>query len=51
MIMNLCEISPDPIGDIQPSIGAQREEVVGCDRLGLASSLKHEKLRENGDGF
>lgn len=51
LVLGLAEVTPQPVGQIQATVDTEREEVVRCNRLGFASALEHEKLRENGDGF
>lgn len=47
----LEEISVDPIGNVQCPIGAECEQVMGCDCLRFASSLEHEELGQDGNRF
>jgi hypothetical protein len=47
MVVNLCEVSPDPIGDVETSIGPECEQVMCRDALRLSRTLKHEQLRKN----
>lgn len=49
--MPFREISVDPVRNVERAVCTEREEIVRRDRLGLASTLQHEKLGENGDGF
>lgn len=50
-MVGLSKVSVDPVGDVEGTVGAEREEVVGGDGLGLARSLQHEKLGENRNRF
>lgn len=47
----LSEVTVQPVRDVEGSVCAKREKVVCRDRLGLACSLQHEELWQNGDGF
>jgi hypothetical protein len=38
---------PDPVGNVESSVRAQRKDVVGCDRLCAAGALQHEQLGQN----
>lgn len=40
--------SVDPVEDVERTIGAQSEQVVAGDGLGLARLANHEELRQNG---
>jgi hypothetical protein len=40
---------PDPVGNVESSVRAQRKDVVGCDRLCTAGALQHEQLRKDRD--
>lgn len=44
----LPKIPPQPIGNVQRPVQAQREQIVRRDRLGLARALQHEQLRQDG---
>lgn len=48
---NFSRVSVDPVGNVQGTVCAEGEEIVGSDCLGLAGSLQHEELGEDGDGF
>jgi len=41
----------DPVGNVERTVQSQRSEVVRRDRLGLARSLEHEKLRQDRDAL
>lgn len=47
----LSEVAVYPVRNVESSVCTQREEVVGRDRLGLASALQHEELRKDGNRF
>lgn len=47
----LRKIPIQPVGDIQRPVDAEREEVVRRDGIGLAGTLQHKKLGEDGDGL
>jgi len=47
----LGRVAPDPVGDVQGAVGAQRGDVVDGDGVGLAGALQHEELRQDGDGL
>lgn len=47
--MALCKVAIDPVGDVQGSVDAQGEQVVGGDGLGFPRPLQHEQLRQDGD--
>lgn len=49
--MSLCEISIDPIGNVQGSVNAQSKQVMCCDGFGFTSSLEHKQLRQDGNAF
>jgi hypothetical protein len=38
---------PDPVGNVESSVRAQRKDIVGCDRLCATSALQHKQLRQN----
>lgn len=40
-------VTPDPVEDVERPIQAQAEQVVGGDRLSLASLTDHEELRQD----
>lgn len=45
----LGEVSPDPVGDIECPIQAEREQIVCSNRVRFSSALQHEQLGQNGD--
>lgn len=47
----LCEISVYPVRNIQRSVCAEGEQVMGGDCFCLSGALQHEQLREDGDGL
>lgn len=49
--MALGEVSVDPVGNVQCPVDAQGKEIMRGDCLGLACSLQHEELRQNGHAF
>jgi hypothetical protein len=50
-IAALCEESPDPVGDVKCSVGAERKEIMRRDRFGFTSPLQHEELWEDRNGL
>jgi hypothetical protein len=48
---HLEKVPVDPIGNVQGTVCAKGEQVVGRDGFRLACSLQHEKLREDSNGF
>jgi hypothetical protein len=40
---------PDPVGNVESSVRAQRKDIVGCDCLCAAGALQHEQLRKDRD--
>ena len=51
LVVGFGGVSVDPVGDVEETVDAQGKQVVGRDGFGLAGSLQHEELRENGDGL
>lgn len=49
--MALGKVPIDPVGDVQGPVDAQREQIVRCDGLCLASPLQHEQLRQDRHTF
>ncbi len=41
-------VTVDPVQDVQTPVRSEREEIMRCDRLGLARLGHHEELRQNG---
>lgn len=50
-VLGFSEVAVDPVGDVQRTVAAEREEIMGRDGLGLAGALQHEELGQDGDGF
>ena len=44
-------IPPDPVQDIQTTVGTQGKDIVRGDRFCLAQALQQKHLRQNGDGL
>lgn len=51
LVVHLGEVTVDPVGDVQGTVDTEGSEVVGSDGLGLASTLEHEELGQDGDGL
>lgn len=48
LVLRLGQVAVDPIGDVEPAVDAQGEQVVRGDGLGLACALQHKQLRQDG---
>lgn len=44
-------VPEDPVGDIHCAVKAKGKQIMCGNRLGFASPMEHEQLRENGDCF
>lgn len=44
-------VAPQPVGDVESSVEAEEEQVVGGDGLRLARLGDHEELRQDGNGL
>ena len=49
--LTLEVVSVDPVEDVEPPVGAEREQVVRGDGLGLPGLGHHEELRQDGHGL
>lgn len=48
-VLRLGEVPPDPVGNVEGAVQSQSKQIVRRDRLGLAGTLEHEKLRKDSD--
>lgn len=48
---SLGEVSEHPVGNVECPVEAQRKQIVGGDCVRLSSSLQHEELRQDRNGF
>lgn len=48
LMVGLCDVAVDPVGDVEGAVESEGEEVVSRDGFCLASALQHKQLREDG---
>lgn len=51
IVETLAVVSINPVEDVEAAVGAETEQVVAGDRLGLARLAHHKKLWQNCDRF
>ena len=44
-------VSPDPVDNVEETVGSQRGDIVGCERLDFGSLVKNGNLRNDGDSL